>query len=70
MGTHETVSVPGSLAGVHQAIDAFEAWSGGQGVPAEARRSLLTSIDEVLSNVVHHGLQRDGRNHLTIIGRL
>jgi serine/threonine-protein kinase RsbW len=57
MAAQETVSVPGSLAGVHQAIDAFEAWSDGQGVPAEARRSLFTSIDEILSNIVRHGLQ-------------
>jgi anti-sigma regulatory factor (Ser/Thr protein kinase) len=57
MGARESVSVPGTLAGIHEAISAFEAWSDRQGTPIQTRRSLQTALDEVLANIVHHGFR-------------
>ena len=50
------MSVPGTLAGVREASEAVSAWSARQALPAEVRARVLTALDEVLSNVVHHAL--------------
>jgi serine/threonine-protein kinase RsbW len=57
MNGRETLSVPGTILGIQEAVDALEAWVGREGVPGADRRRLLTALDEVLSNVVRHGWQ-------------
>ena len=52
-----TFSLPGTVAGVREAVDALDAWSGLERLPDDARRRLLTAFDEILSNVVRHGLR-------------
>ena len=51
----ETVSVPGTEAGVRMAIAALDAWCRQHRVSDDTRRRMLTSMDEVLSNIVRHG---------------
>jgi anti-sigma regulatory factor (Ser/Thr protein kinase) len=68
MPTSETVSVPGTEAGVRRATEALDAWCLRQRLPADARRRLLTSLDEVLSNVVRHGFgERAGTIDITLV---
>lgn len=67
MRARETVSVPGTMTGVRQAVDALAAWSDREALPDRERRRLLTTLDEVLSNVVRHGLQgRPGAIEITL----
>jgi serine/threonine-protein kinase RsbW len=62
-----TLAVLGTLAGVREAAEALQAWSGREGLPDEPRRKVLTSLDEILSNVVRHGLRdRAGLIDVTI----
>lgn len=56
MGRSLTVTVPGTLDGLAQAAGAADAFCREATVPEATRRNLLTVIDEVLANVVHHGL--------------
>jgi len=56
MGEALSVTVPGSLDGLAEAVRAADAFSRKAGVPDEVRRKLLTALDEILANVVHHGL--------------
>jgi anti-sigma regulatory factor (Ser/Thr protein kinase) len=51
-----TLSVPGTAAGVRAGMDAFDAWALERRVPDRSRRRVLTALDELLSNVVRHGL--------------
>lgn len=51
----ETVSVPGTTAGVGRAAAAFDQFCRDHGVPAEARWRFQIALDEILSNVVRHG---------------
>jgi serine/threonine-protein kinase RsbW len=51
-----TVSVPASAAGLRQATEAVEAFSASLALPGPLRRSLLTVLDEVLANIVGHGM--------------
>lgn len=57
----ETVSVPGTTDGVHRAAQAFEQFCTAQALPSQARWRFLVALDEILSNIVRHGLkERDG----------
>lgn len=51
---HETVSVPGTPAGVSRAAAAFDEFCRAQEVPDDARWRFLLALDEVLSNIVRH----------------
>ena len=53
--TAESVSVPGTTAGVGRAAAAFDEFCRDRGVPAEARWRFQVALDEVLSNIVRHG---------------
>jgi serine/threonine-protein kinase RsbW len=55
MKSGHTLTVPGTDAGLRQAIAALESWLGGAGLSTEARHRLMTVLDEVLSNIVRHG---------------
>jgi serine/threonine-protein kinase RsbW len=50
-----TLAVPGTLDGLAEAVGAAEAFTRKAGVPDAIRRKLLTVLDEVLANVIHHG---------------
>ena len=50
----ETVSVPGTLQGVRQAMLAFERFGRTHGLPAGAEWRVLLALDEILSNIVRH----------------
>jgi len=60
MDASETVSVPGTPAGLRSAADAAVAFSARYGVPDRVRHGVLTALDEVLSNIVRYGLQGHG----------
>ena len=55
MEARETLSVDGTLAGVREAVDAFERFGGRQQIAGAARWRLALALDEILSNVVRHG---------------
>ncbi len=55
MAVAETVTIPGTSAGVRHALDAIEGWATRRRVSDAVRKRMLTSLDEVLSNVVRHG---------------
>lgn len=48
--------VPGTLDGLTEAMRAAEGFCREADVPGAARANLLTALDEVLANIVHHGL--------------
>jgi len=50
-----TLSVPGTLAGVRQAILAFEQFGRAHSVPAGTGWRVQLALDEILSNIVRHG---------------
>lgn len=54
--TCETVRVAGTLDGVREAVEAFDRFGEAQGLPADARWPFHVALDEILSNVVRHGL--------------
>ena len=58
MTTRDTLAVPATMAGVRHAADTASAWTDRLGLPEEVRRRALTTLDEVLSNIVHHGVRR------------
>lgn len=63
----ETVSAPSTTAGLVQAADAVQAFCLRRQLPDELRRAMLTALDEVLSNIVRHGLAgRPGTIDLTL----
>ena len=51
----ETLSVPGTDSGVRQAILAFERFGRCHGVPDGTEWRVKLALDEILSNIVHHG---------------
>ena len=55
MTAPETVSVPGTTAGVGRAAAAFDQFCRDHGVPPEARWRFQIALDEILSNIVRHG---------------
>jgi serine/threonine-protein kinase RsbW len=52
----ETLSVPGTLAGVLQAVQAFEQFGRSHALSAGAAWRFALALDEILSNIVRHGL--------------
>ena len=52
----ETAVVSASVEGINEAIEAFGRFSRAGHIPAEVRRKCQLALDEVLSNVVRHGL--------------
>jgi serine/threonine-protein kinase RsbW len=52
----QSLSVPGTMAGVSLAAAAFEQFWQSSGLPPTSRWRFLTALDEVLSNIVRHGL--------------
>ncbi len=52
----EELSVPGTLAGVRQAVDAFEQFGRSRELPPRDAWRVLLALDEILSNIVRHGL--------------
>lgn len=61
-----TIAVPGTLDGLAEAIRATETFCVGAGVSGRTRAKVLTVLDEVLANVVHHGLADAGGANDTI----
>jgi serine/threonine-protein kinase RsbW len=62
-----TLAVQGTVAGIREAVDALDAWSVRKRLSDATRRRLLTACDEILSNVVRHGLRgRAGLIEVTI----
>jgi anti-sigma regulatory factor (Ser/Thr protein kinase) len=67
MSARDTVTVPATMAGVRQAADIASAWTERLVLPLEVRRRVLTTLDEVLSNIVHHGVRgRPGVIQMTL----
>ena len=67
MGARDTSTVPGTVAGIQQATETASAWTERQHLPPDVRRRLLTSLDELLSNIVHHGLRgRSGEIRMSL----
>jgi serine/threonine-protein kinase RsbW len=60
MTAHETVSVPGTIAGVGRAAAAFDEFCRDRGVPPEARWRFQVALDEILSNIVRHAYKHAG----------
>jgi serine/threonine-protein kinase RsbW len=56
MAASETLSVPATVEGVATATDSVRVWSEGQRIDSDTRKRLLTVLDELLSNVVRHGM--------------
>jgi anti-sigma regulatory factor (Ser/Thr protein kinase) len=56
MPLHHSMTVPASAPGVREAESALLAFAKSSGLPAEAIWRLEVALDEVLSNVVRHGL--------------
>jgi serine/threonine-protein kinase RsbW len=52
----ETLSVPGTLPGVLQAVQAFEQFGRTHALSEGAAWRFLVALDEILSNIVRHGL--------------
>ncbi|MDQ1680371.1 MAG: serine/threonine-protein kinase RsbW [Frankiaceae bacterium] len=51
----ETLSVPGTLPGVRQAVEAFEQFGRTNELPHGAVWRFLLALDEILSNSIRHG---------------
>jgi len=61
------LSVPGTDAGIRTVLDALEAFAAGHGLSKAVTWPVEVSLDEVLANVVRHGLA--GRGETTPIPR-
>lgn len=55
MHATQTLSVPGTLPGVRQAVHAFERFGRAHGLPHGATWRFPLALDEILSNIVRHG---------------
>ena len=56
----ETLSVPGTLTGVLQAVQAFERFGRAHALSENAAWRFPLALDEILSNIVRHGLAGRG----------
>jgi serine/threonine-protein kinase RsbW len=56
MHTTQTLTVPGTLPGVRLAIEAFERFGRAHGLSDGAAWRFPLALDEILSNIVRHGL--------------
>jgi serine/threonine-protein kinase RsbW len=54
------LSVPGTDAGVRTVLDALEAFATGHGLSKAVTWPVEVSLDEILANVVRHGLEGRG----------
>ena len=62
----ESLSVPGTQPGVRQAVEAFEQFGRTHALAPEAAWRFPLALDEILSNIVRHGLRgRRGAIDLT-----
>ena len=52
-----TLAVPGTLDGLAEAVRAAQAFCDEVEAPGLARANVMTALDEVLANIVHHGLR-------------
>lgn len=57
---HRHLSLPATDEGVRAALDALEALAAAHGLTKALTWPLEVSLDEVLANVVHHGLAERG----------
>ena len=57
LGQSLTLLVPGTLDGLAEAVRAAQAFCDEVDAPGLARANVMTALDEVLANIVHHGLQ-------------
>jgi len=60
MQATETLSIPGTLAGVREAIGAFERFVRTHAVARGAAWRMQLALDEILSNVVRHAQPGEG----------
>jgi serine/threonine-protein kinase RsbW len=60
LGRSLTIVVPGTLEGLAEAMRAAEAFCDRANVPWLPRANVMTALDEVLANIVHHGLAAIG----------
>jgi anti-sigma regulatory factor (Ser/Thr protein kinase) len=66
MAPVDSVSVPGTTAGVSTAAAAFDDFCRQEQVPQDARWRFQVVLDEILSNIVRHGYRgREGLIRLT-----
>ena len=56
LGRSLTLVVPGTLDGLAEAMRAAQAFCDELDAPGLARANVMTALDEVLANIVHHGL--------------
>ena len=65
-GSTTRVAIDPTPAGLAEAARAFDGFVSAHGLPEPVRRRMLLALDEVLSNVVHHGGAPQGEPiHLT-----
>lgn len=57
LGQSQTFVVPGTLDGLAEALRAAQAFCDDVDAPGFARANVMTALDEVLANIVHHGLR-------------
>jgi anti-sigma regulatory factor (Ser/Thr protein kinase) len=57
----QTLSVPGTMSGISLAAAAFEQFWDSAQLPGASRWRFLTALDEVLSNIVRHGMRAGAR---------
>ncbi len=57
LGQSLTLLVPGTLDGLAEAMRAAQAFCEEVEAPGLARANVMTALDEVLANIVHHGLR-------------
>jgi anti-sigma regulatory factor (Ser/Thr protein kinase) len=57
LGRSLSLVVPGTPDGLAEAVRAAQAFCDEIDAPGLARANVMTALDEVLANIVHHGLQ-------------
>ena len=62
----ETLSVPVTITGVRQAIEAFERFGRAHGVSRGTEWRVMLALDEILSNIVLHGASADGQGGIDV----
>lgn len=68
MARSVTIIVPGTLEGLAEAMQTAGAFCDTAEAPGLSRANLLTALDEVLANIVHHGLANTaGTIELTMV---
>lgn len=70
MSDSHTAVVPASGAGVRLAAEAFDSFAASGGIPQDVVRAVQVTLDEVLSNIVQHGLRNRGEGRILLAFRL